>query len=61
MCRFFKGAILGEKQSRNQKNLKEAIKCHIQGLVKDGQKIPCEENSLELVQTFTDAELALSC
>jgi len=51
----------GKTLEETKKNLKEAIKCHIQGLVKDGQKIPREEDSLELVQTFTDAELALSC
>lgn len=51
----------GKTIEETKRNLKEAIKCHVQGLLKDGQKIPSEENSLELVQTFTDAELALSC
>ncbi len=44
-----------------KKNLKEAIKCHIQGLLKDGEPIPKEENTFELVQTFTEKELALKC
>jgi predicted RNase H-like HicB family nuclease len=51
----------GKTLEETKKNLKEAIKCHIQGLLKDGQNIPREENTLELVQTFTDKELALSC
>jgi predicted RNase H-like HicB family nuclease len=51
----------GKTLEETKKNLKEAIRCHIQGLVKDGEPIPKEENTLELVQTFTEKELALSC
>ncbi len=51
----------GETMEKTKKNLKEAIRCHIQGLIKDGEPIPKEENSLELVQTFTEKEFALSC
>jgi len=49
----------GKTIEETKKNLKEAIKCHIQGMAKDGQTIPREENNLELVQTFTEKELAL--
>ncbi len=42
-----------------KKNLREAIICHIQGLLKDKQPIPQEEESLELVQTFSLKELNL--
>ena len=42
-----------------KKNLKEAIKCHIQGLMKDKQPIPKEEETLELVQSFSQKELSL--
>ena len=42
-----------------KKNLKEAIKCHIQGLLKDKESIPQEEEVLELVQTFFKKELSL--
>lgn len=42
-----------------KKNLKEAIRCHIQGLIKDKQPIPREEEALELVQTFSRKELSL--
>lgn len=51
----------GKTLEETKKNLKEAIKCHIQGLLKDKESIPKEENSLELVQTFTEKDLALSC
>lgn len=41
-------------------NLKEAIKCHIQGLLKDKEKVPKEEDVLELIQSFSEKELSLS-
>lgn len=43
-----------------KKNLKEAIKCHVQGLIKDKQSIPREEEALELIQTFSYKELNLT-
>lgn len=43
-----------------RKNLKEAIICHIQGLLKDGEQIPREEEALELIQTFSDKEFVLT-
>jgi len=51
----------GKTLEETKKNLKEAIRCHVQGLIKDGEPIPKEENTLELVQTFTEKEFALSC
>ena len=43
-----------------KKNLKDAIKCHIQGLVKDKQLIPREEEALETIQTFSYKEFSLT-
>jgi len=43
-----------------KKNLKEAIICHIQGLSKDKQSIPQEEEAFELIQTFSQKDLSLS-
>ena len=40
-----------------KKNLKEAIKCHIQGLLKDKESIPKEDEALELIQSFSEKEL----
>lgn len=49
----------GKNIEEAKKNLKEAIKCHIQGLLKDKEIIPREEKMLELVQAFTSKELGL--
>ena len=43
-----------------KKNLKEAIKCHIQGLLKDKESIPQEGEVLELVQTLSEKEVSLA-
>lgn len=37
-------------------NLKEAIVCHVQGLMKDNEEIPHEEDAFEFVQTFSERE-----
>lgn len=50
----------GDTIDEVKKNLKEAIVCHIQGLLKDGEAIPREEEALELVQTFSQKEFTLS-
>ncbi len=51
----------GNTLRETKKNLKEAIKCHVQGLLMDGEPIPQEENSFELIQTFTKKEFAFNC
>ena len=38
-------------------NLREAVLCHVQGMQKDNESIPHEEEALELVQTFSHEEL----
>lgn len=50
----------GYSIEETQKNLKEAIKCHIQGLLKDKQSIPLADESMELIQSFSEKELALA-
>lgn len=50
----------GETIEKTKKNLREAIKCHVQGLLKDKESIPKETDALELVQTFTEKEVALA-
>lgn len=37
-------------------NLKEAIICHLQGMLKDNEDIPREEDVFEFVQTFSKQE-----
>jgi len=50
----------GKTINEVKRNLKEAIKCHLQGLIKDRKSIPQEEEALELVQTFSRKELSLT-
>jgi predicted RNase H-like HicB family nuclease len=52
--------VCSDTVDRTKSDLKEAIKCHIQGLVKDGEYIPREEDVFESVATFSDAEFAFS-
>lgn len=40
----------GKTIEETKKNLREAIRCHIAGLLKDGEKIPQEEEALEIIQ-----------
>lgn len=47
----------GETLEEVKKNLREAIKCHVQGLLKDREPIPQEEETLELIQSFSEREL----
>ena len=48
----------GDNIQEIKKNLKEAIICHIQGLLKDKEPIPKEEDVLELIESFSERELA---
>ena len=36
-----------------KKNLREAIQCHMEGLLKDNIPIPNEEDAVEVIQTFS--------
>jgi predicted RNase H-like HicB family nuclease len=49
----------GESIDEVKKNLKEAIVCHIQGLVKDNEQIPMEGDALETITSVSSRELAL--
>ena len=51
----------GDSVEEVKRNLREAITCYLQGLAKDKEPIPQEENAFELVQTFSTKELALNC
>jgi predicted RNase H-like HicB family nuclease len=37
-------------------NLKDAIACHVQGLLKDKLSIPQETDALESIQTFSETD-----
>jgi antitoxin HicB len=47
----------GESIENTRDNLREAIRCHIQGLRKDGERIPHEDDVMELIQTFSEIDL----
>ncbi|KKU50556.1 MAG: hypothetical protein A3A28_03950 [Candidatus Sungbacteria bacterium RIFCSPLOWO2_01_FULL_47_32] len=47
----------GKTINEVKKNLREAIRCHIQGMLKDNLTVPKEEDALELIQSFSDKEL----
>lgn len=49
--------ITGRTIEEVKRNLRGAIRCHLQGLRKDGVGIPREENALELIQSFSAHEL----
>jgi len=50
----------GDTLQKVKKNLKEAIRCHVQGLRKAKEQIPQEEDALELIQSFSEKELSES-
>lgn len=50
----------GDTFEEAKKNLQEATFCHLQGLLKDNETIPQEENAIELIQTFSEKELAMA-
>lgn len=51
----------GDTIEETKKNLKEAIKCHVQSLLMDNEPIPQENESFEIIQTFSEKELASNC
>lgn len=51
----------GDTIEETKKNLKEAIKCHVQGMLMDNEPIPQESESFELIQTFSEKKLNPTC
>lgn len=50
----------GETINEVKSNLKEAIICHLQGLLKDKENIPQESEALETIQSISEKELVFS-
>lgn len=50
----------GDTLEEVRNNLKEATICHVQGLAKDGERIPQESEAFELIETFSARELSLA-
>ena len=49
----------GDTIAEVKKNLREAIRCHIQGLQKDNLPIPQESDTLEAMQVFEEKDFRL--
>lgn len=47
----------GETIEEVKKNLREAIICHLQALIKDKRQIPREEEVFETIQSISQKEL----
>ena len=47
----------GDTIEEVKQNLRDAIRCHLEGLTKDGLPIPQEEHTLEIIQTFSETDL----
>jgi len=52
--------VCADTIDETKNDLKEAIKCHIQGLLKDNERIPREEDTFESIITFSDAGFVTS-
>jgi predicted RNase H-like HicB family nuclease len=48
----------GDTIEETRKNLREAIQCHVEGLLLDGEKIPVDE-SVEVFETITADQLKI--
>lgn len=49
----------GRTIDETKKNLDEAIRCHVEGLLKDGEPVPHEGDSFEFVRSFTTHKSSL--
>ena len=47
----------GDTLQEVKENLNEAIRCHVQGLLKDNEVVPNESDVFESVQSFSEKEL----
>ncbi len=49
----------GRTIDETKSNLDDAIRCHIEGLLKDGEIVPREEESFEFVRSFIGSKASL--
>ena len=50
----------GETIKEVKINLREAIKCHIDGLLLDNQEIPQEQVKMEVIESFSSNDFAFA-
>lgn len=49
----------GDTMEKVKNNLEEAIRCHIEGLVMDGEPIPQECEQVEVIHSFSEEDFAV--
>lgn len=49
----------GDTLQEVKENLREAIICHLQGLLKGNEQIPAEGESFELIETISRKEISV--
>jgi predicted RNase H-like HicB family nuclease len=49
----------GESIEETKQNLREAIQCHVEGLLLDNEPIPQESETYELIETFLANEFSV--
>lgn len=50
----------GDTLKEVKKNLREAIRCHIEGLVMDGEEIPRERDVIEAIESFSSQDFSFA-
>ncbi|MEK7504590.1 MAG: type II toxin-antitoxin system HicB family antitoxin [Patescibacteria group bacterium] len=50
----------GETIKETESNLREAIKCHINGLLLDNEEIPQEQAKIEVIESFSSNDFAFA-
>ena len=50
----------GETLAEVKKNVREAIKCHIEGLLADGEEIPKERDMIENIESFSSQDFSFA-
>lgn len=50
----------GATISDTKKNIREAIRCHLEGLLKDGERIPSDDDAIEVIETVSPNDLRVA-
>ena len=50
----------GDNLREVKKNLREAIKCHIEGLLLDNEDIPREKDAIEAIESFSTQDFSFA-
>ena len=50
----------GETLKEVKNNLREAIKCHVEGLLLDNEEVPVERDMIENIESFTTQDFTFA-